>query len=131
MLTKHCSRCKETKDLSEFGRDKNCKDGLRFYCKLCHNTYTRAHYIANHTQVRATSIRWYKANSKRVRNHNLISKYGINLMQYNQMLKQQNECCAICKKHKSNFKQALSVDHSHKTGQVRALLCHSCNRILG
>jgi len=36
--------------------------------------------------------------------------------------------CAICKKHESNFKKRLAVDHNHKTGKVRGLLCYRCNK---
>jgi len=42
----------------------------------------------------------------------------------------QNQCCAICGKHESNFKKKLSVDHNHQTGKVRALLCYYCNKFL-
>lgn len=42
----------------------------------------------------------------------------------------QTACCAICKKHESNFKKRLAVDHNHKTGKVRGLLCYRCNKFL-
>lgn len=58
----------------------------------------------------------------------LKRKYGISLKQYNKMLKNQDESCAICKKHKSNFSRNLAVDHNHSTGKVRAILCMYCNR---
>lgn len=38
--------------------------------------------------------------------------------------------CAVCKKHESEFKIRLSVDHNHKTGQVRGLLCYRCNKFI-
>jgi hypothetical protein len=46
------------------------------------------------------------------------------------MFKAQEGCCAICARHESQFKIKLSVDHNHKTGKVRALLCYPCNRFL-
>ena len=58
----------------------------------------------------------------------LRSKYGITLKQYNEMLKNQNYSCALCGRHKSNFNRSLHVDHSHKSGKVRALVCYFCNR---
>lgn len=36
--------------------------------------------------------------------------------------------CAICKKHRSEFKNNLSVDHNHKTDKIRGLLCYRCNK---
>ena len=47
------------------------------------------------------------------------------------MLVQQNYSCGICKKHESEFKYKLRVDHCHTTGKVRELLCNSCNVLLG
>ena len=58
----------------------------------------------------------------------LRKKYGITLAVYNEMLKDQHDSCALCGKHKSNFKKSLHVDHNHKTGQVRGLCCYYCNK---
>jgi len=44
----------------------------------------------------------------------------------------QKGCCAICGKHQSLFKRRLALDHNHKTGQLRGLLCFYCNkRVVG
>ena len=53
--------------------------------------------------------------------------YNITLEEYEQKLKEQNYCCAICKRHQSKFKKKLHVDHNHKTGKVRDILCAGCN----
>lgn len=42
----------------------------------------------------------------------------------------QGNSCAICKKHESSFKKRLAVDHNHKTGKVRGLLCYYCNKFV-
>lgn len=57
--------------------------------------------------------------------------YGISLVQYNELFLKQSGKCAICKRHASEFKKALAVDHNHETGMVRALLCTNCNTALG
>ncbi len=62
------------------------------------------------------------------RNKYLLKKYGISLDQYNEILKKQNNACAICKRDRSNFKNNLAVDHDHKTGEVRGLLCFYDNK---
>ena len=62
----------------------------------------------------------------------LLRKYGITQRQYNSLLKKQNDSCAVCGKHKSKEKRNLCVDHDHKTGQIRGLLCFLCNhRVIG
>ena len=62
-------------------------------------------------------------------------QYGITLQQYNDMLIAQTNKCAICKKEEirklKGIVQRLSVDHNHKTKQVRKLLCNRCNNLLG
>lgn len=59
------------------------------------------------------------------------AKYGISLEEYNGMFADQNGCCKICKTHQVEFKRKLHVDHCHKTGKVRGLLCHNCNLAIG
>lgn len=64
------------------------------------------------------------------RNYNLIKRYGITEEDYQNMYKSQDGCCAICRKHASSFKTRLNVDHNHKTGKIRGLLCYRCNKFL-
>ena len=59
------------------------------------------------------------------KNKSLQQKYGITLDDYNKMLKMQKGTCCICKKFPHN--KSLAVDHDHKTGKVRGLLCCKCN----
>jgi hypothetical protein len=63
------------------------------------------------------------------RNQQLQQKYSITEEIYEKILIAQKNVCAICGNHQ-RYKR-LAVDHSHKTGQVRGLLCENCNRGLG
>jgi hypothetical protein len=58
---------------------------------------------------------------------------GINmtLEKYNLLFEQQQGKCKICGKSESEFKKRLGVDHDHKTGKTRGLLCDCCNRTIG
>ncbi len=40
----------------------------------------------------------------------------------------QQQRCAICNRHESEFKKRLCVDHNHRTSKVRGLLCFYCNK---
>lgn len=51
--------------------------------------------------------------------------YGINAETYEQLFLSQHRRCAICGTPPTD--QALSVDHNHRIGQLRGLLCGSCN----
>jgi len=59
------------------------------------------------------------------KDQNLKLKYGMELWQYERMVIEQRGLCYICKQAKP-----LNVDHCHKTGRVRKLLCTKCNTSL-
>lgn len=62
----------------------------------------------------------------------LRRKYGITEEQYEELLHQQGGSCGVCGKHESTFPVRLAVDHNHRTGEVRGLLCNYCNhRLVG
>jgi len=77
---------------------------------------------------------WRKNNPERrraiKRKYDLKRAYGMTEDQYNFMLQAQNNCCDICKKESSRTKK-LHIDHCHKTGKIRGLLCSNCNTTLG
>lgn len=61
---------------------------------------------------------------------NIKGLYGISPERYDQMLAEQNGVCALCLG-VGNSGRRLSVDHCHKTGKIRGLLCNLCNMFLG
>jgi hypothetical protein len=60
----------------------------------------------------------------------VLRKFNISLSDYIDKLKNQGGLCKICNQECSHGK-ALSLDHDHDTGQIRDLLCASCNLALG
>lgn len=58
-------------------------------------------------------------------NYHLKKTYGITIEQYELILEAQGGKCAICRGGTS--KKHFAVDHNHKTGEVRGLLCARCN----
>lgn len=112
------------------------REAHRDRCRDSQNRYRRA----NVEKCRASSRRWAmknrKVNQERVRAANRryahkmnLAKHGLTPEDYERMWKNQSGACAICSG-KGNHKR-LAVDHSHKTGRVRALLCQRCNLTLG
>ena len=61
--------------------------------------------------------------------------YGLTYSEVIELREKQNNLCAICDEPgflmNDRVKSGLNVDHNHKTGEVRGLLCHNCNRGLG
>lgn len=96
-------------------------------------------YIKNAKQVKIKSKNYYLKNKKRLvkvkRAYRLKTNYGLSVQDYAKMFNSQNGVCKICKKPETtiikNARISLSVDHCHKTGKVRGLLCRHCNNAIG
>lgn len=65
---------------------------------------------------------------KRRRTPKRAADLGISNEAYERLLELQGGGCAICGNPPKN--RRLSVDHNHRTGKVRGLLCFRCNRAL-
>lgn len=66
------------------------------------------------------------------RERHLLKTYGITEQQYEQLLQLQDGRCYICNRAATTFRKRLSVDHNHRTGEIRGILCHFCNtQIIG
>lgn len=69
--------------------------------------------------------------------YSILKRYNLKPNEYTNLLKSQKGVCAICKKSEisitpfKNKTKRLSVDHNHKTGKIRGLLCNNCNLALG
>lgn len=64
--------------------------------------------------------------------YQMKKNYGIGFFEYDAMFKKQNGLCAICDAPPPNHhKKRLNIDHCHKSGRIRGLLCDACNRGIG
>lgn len=98
-------------------------------CKgMCMSHYSRARYAAGHRPPSASH-----EGRRKVR---LKGRYGITPEDYDRLLAEQGERCAICRGHvsevakPSHWAEVLCVDHCHDTGVVRGLLCNDCNLVV-
>lgn len=106
-------------------------------------------------KIKRYNKKWYKDNPEwfaeyhrlyRIKNRKKLREkqraiqlkvYGLTIEDYSTMLKKQREVCKICKKPEKARERtlgtlkSLSVDHCHKTGKVRGLLCQRCNHCIG
>ena len=115
---KSCSDCGINKPTDHFYSNSKFDDRKRqTVCKECKLTKSKQRYSCGRVKAK-------------VRNQTLKRKYGISLQEYDYLYKRQNGLCAICKEVNLNGWQ-LAIDHDHKTGKVRGLLCSSCNTGLG
>ena len=115
---KKCTKCGVEKDRSFFCKKNATRDKLSPHCKTCGSAYSLK-WRTEHPIVAKNSMRGY-----------VLRKYSINEVTHNNMLNNQKGLCKICSKTNYNNKM-LSIDHDHKTGVVRGLLCSKCNLALG
>lgn len=94
-------------------------------CKACTKEHRNQRYAANPETWKRNARAWYHHNQARVRDAHLRRDFGITLVDYERMLKAQNNVCAICGQPRKQ--RMLAVDHCHRTGRIRGLLCGPCN----
>jgi hypothetical protein len=96
------------------------------------NEWQRKNYATNREKCRAIG-RAYENQpeyvAKRI-GRQLQKRYNITLPYKIQLFKNQVNCCAICGKEFKNFNDGC-IDHDHKNGKIRDLLCRKCNTVLG
>lgn len=84
-------------------------------------------------RLKAYMQEWRDKNRVRVRKQNFLSRmrllYGITGEKYDALLASQGGVCGVCGGPPG--KKMYAVDHDHKTGKVRGVLCEKCNRGLG
>ena len=146
-----CSACGLLKLESEFSRNRHKviykgKEGKKSRQALHGRTYDcliciqkkRKKYLNENPHMReklnAQKRAYYHTPEfrQKARRHYYKKRYGITLEEYEQILEKQNAVCAICgESNNHKTQQHLHIDHNHKTGKVRGLLCIRCNTIIG
>ena len=129
--TRLCKKCCILKPIDRFRtRTDRARETTSTTCRECckenDKKWNRISYNRNRKKRRADAVIKYYA---RGREQTLVRKYGVTQAKYEEMLEKQNGGCGICDA--KPMKRALCVDHDHKTGVVRGLLCRSCNQALG
>ena len=144
---KICSKCKLEKSKTDFYKKERGKDGLLSWCKECDGKKRALYYSRNRERLNKIQSDKYRNDETRrlkVKQYNrkrflsgltkkgnhiarLKMSYGITPEQVEELLKQQNNLCAIC----NNPLEKYHIDHDHRTKKVRGILCNRCNLGLG
>lgn len=123
-MNKVCIKCNIEKEesLSFYKRSKS--KGYDSTCKECTIARSRKNELARKEKDPELAKR--KKHSIRLK-----SKYGLSLEEWDMMYKEQNGVCYLCFRENPKHIGFLYVDHDHKTGKIRKLLCITCNTFLG
>jgi len=124
MDEKECTKCKKTKPLNEFHTERS---GPRTgkptsWCKACSSEHSKKYYAENTEKAKEAHKKWASKNRYKIKLHKIKSTFGLEPHEYEAMPK----VCVIC-----GSTEKLCVDHSHRSGRIRGLLCQRCNRGLG
>jgi hypothetical protein len=156
--SKRRSRCQKEKPRTLFASNKSMRDGLQAYCRECSAEYSRQRQETKGRGVREKvpvpsgckhcrgrdevepHSDWHRKRSapdgpaSRCKTckaaagpaGHLRRKYGITEAERDELITSQKGVCRICL-----AAPAVQVDHCHKTGRVRGVLCFNCNSGLG
>ena len=145
MSAKNCRICGEWKPLDDFHRATDMRDGHRNECKPCFRDLAKARYDSASAVARATQ--WRKDNPERFRKWQAEYRarperkrkmrdlyyrrtFGISADDFDALLGEQGGGCAICECAPER-EASFHLDHDHVTGEIRGILCLSCNQGVG
>jgi hypothetical protein len=123
---KQCTKCKETKSVSEFTKHSKIKSGIRPTCKTCNNSRNRRYYIENQEKITA----WQRAFNKtehRKRYQRKWENARQRRLQDEAATRPRPFLCEGC----GQPHRKIVYDHDHQTGLFRGWLCNGCNRGIG
>lgn len=142
MTSKKCTKCGAVKPVNQFGKNKRRKSGFDGICKACTRArykaweqkklpeltaYRRQYYSRNNDKILAQRKAQWQSMTPAERKARNLTKYNLTLERFQVMLEEQGGCCDMCREPLTT----PFVDHDHKTGRVRSLLCNSCNTAIG
>lgn len=123
-MTKVCTKCLVEQPLENFSsRGGKQKHLLKSRCKNCHYKQHKEWVEDNEDKVRVYRAKDPWTLDKRCRRHGITSE------EFWVMYEEQDGTCPVCDK--GIEAEDSAIDHNHKTGEVRGILCKSCNRALG
>lgn len=130
---KFCKHCRQAKLYSEFYPHNRTKDRLQYWCKSCQKLAVVSGYRNNPAKHAACNREWDKRNPDKKADTALKTRLGLPHGTYTAMLAAQGGKRGICGTDKpgGNDWRRFPIDHDEATGQVRGLLCNSCNNGIG
>lgn len=160
-MNRTCKKCNTNKEIDCFRKAKNCKNGYCHTCLECSRVLLRVwsknhfvslrkskqkyvrskkgieknkqYYIENKQEIDQKHAEYYLKYKDKIKYTNIKKKYNITKEDLDTLYLDCNGSCSICKLPEKDNPggKALHIDHDHKTGKVRGLLCNNCNSGIG
>jgi hypothetical protein len=154
---KQCTKCKTTKTINEFAKNKSNASGIHSWCKKCmtdkvleyrggrklkpikRNDTHKECRLCGEMKIILGNKNAYcdDCMSKKNYERNIKLRFHMSLDEYQNMLVKQNGLCFICQENPEGRRLSIDHDHSCCPGQytcgkcIRSLVCHRCNMVLG
>lgn len=128
-----CNKCNVFKPWTNFYKKKNGLNGRCSICSKCSMERSKLFHLQNpekRKEIRRKSYNKPEIKNK-IRSRYLKNKFKLSSLEYEAMLYKQNNACSICLIDLLSLKRRPCIDHCHKTGKVRGLLCDGCNKAIG
>lgn len=125
-MEKKCTKCGGVKPATDYYLSYKTETARASQCKICSSDGAKKWRNENRKRVNELALKRYHSDPKKQRANSLKYFYGLTLSDFNSLAEKQGNQCAICREI-----LILNVDHCHKTGKIRGLLCQHCNRGLG
>lgn len=148
-----CRVCKKYKLLKDFKKDKRHRNGRDSLCTKCSikvlnkwravrspekievdkqkaREYHKKWRIEHRVEIQRKAKSYRKNHLQQCRDwsyKHALKKYGLSLEDYYSIFSAQDNKCAICLKPYKDGDKRFHVDHNHKTGYNRGILCPFCN----
>lgn len=149
-MYRKCKSCLVKKPLTEYYRDPRYRKGRIYHCKSCRyaksnewrrnnpdrsREYQRKYRRKDPERTKQIRKAWMAKNRDRQlmlrRSRRLTRLYGLSIKKYEALVEKCGGVCQICGDEPRGRFKKLHVDHDHKTGKFRGLLCVGCNRAIG
>ena len=133
-MTLTCTKCKETKPISEFHKARNRKSGHHTWCKSC---------VKVNSKKRYDSEEHYEKRKEWRRKNRFV--YALTFSRAHAKKRGYVPCsatpeelkaaftgkCGLCGCPEVECNTQLHMDHCHETGELRGFLCARCNMGIG
>ncbi len=112
MDTKECTKCKDVKELTDFGKDTRNTDGLKSVCKVCLSNYKKEYKLLNKANIAENEKKYKEANKDKIKEY-----------EKNRYKKNKNEISKKHKEYKLKYKERDRAKNNKTSNEYKKKRC--------